>query len=190
MKSNPIKKTCVEEFFVEHASEEEMNQASEFSDQINIADSLTDKLKNLKNKHTNDIGFAVQETFQIQDAMGELLKEKSAIERSIAEVKNSYNEELNKLETLKKKKLSIFSEAVDGEERKKSISGNINGSSAELIKNELEEINQKLTALIQEIEQAEELKNNLSRDVENLTVKKNELGKTTKYKSSLFQNFK
>ena len=174
MKSNPIKKTCVEEFFVEHASEEEMNQASEFSDQINIADSLTDKLKNLKNKHTNDIGFAVQETFQIQDAMGELLKEKSAIERSIAEVKNSYNEELNKLETLKKKKLSIFSEAVDGEERKKSISGNINGSSAELIKNEFEEINQKLTALIQEIEQAEELKNNLSRDVENLTVKKNE----------------
>ena len=174
MKSNPIKKTCVEEFFVEHASEEEMNQTSEFSDQINIADSLTDKLKNLKNKHTNDIGFAVNETFQIQDAMGELLKEKNAIERSLAEVKNSYNEELNKLESLQKKKLNILSEVIDCEDKKKCINGTTDGQSVELIKNEFDEINQKLTVLIQEIEQAEELKNNLSRDVENLIAKKNE----------------
>ena len=46
--------------------------------------------------------------------------------------------------------------------------------SVELVKNEFEEINQKLTVLVQEIEQAEEFKNNLSRDIENLVAKKNE----------------
>ena len=173
MKLNPLKKTSVEDFFVGHETQEEMNQASEFSDEINIADSLTDKLKSLKNKHTNDIGFAVHETFQIQDAMGELLKEKKAIEKSITDVRNSYNEELSKLETLKKKKLNILSEVLECE-GKKCLNGTNDGQPVELIKKEFEEINQKLTALIHEIEQAEEFKNNLSRDIENLVAKKNE----------------